>query len=293
MGESEGCGDVVQSASRSVTSKVAGILGAITSSPYRSLSEIARVTGLPLSTVHRLLRELVASGLVQRSEHGNYSLGRWAATGSVPADARDLRELGRPVLHDLAAATKRRVALGVQENLSVECAECFTGDSVPTIGPVPRPRLPLHASALGKVLLAYSPEPVLRAVIARGLERYTDRTIVDPNELRAALIGIRRSGVASSWGEFTDISGASVVVRDPSGTIAAAVAVEIFDHEDVARLQPPLMLAARTFTRRLSDAAGYSRRDGGPPREHTDRRPSDAPALPVGLAPVSLVCDAS
>ena len=260
------------------------------------MSEIARVTGLPLSTVHRLLRELVTSGLVQRSEHGNYSLGRWAATGSVPADARDLQELGRPVLHDLAAATKRRVSLGIQEHLTVERAESFGGDPVATIGFTPPVHLPLHASALGKALLAYSPESVLQAVIAQGLERYTDRTLVDADELRSALAGIRRTGVACSWGEYTTCSGAAVVVRDPSGTIAAAIAVEIFDIDDVARLQPPLMLAARTFTRRLSDAAGYSRRGGGLPRGRTERRlPSNpvAPALAADLAPAAIARDAS
>ena len=286
----------MQSAARSVTSKVAGILGAITSSPYRSLSEIARVTGLPLSTVHRLLRELVTSGLVQRSEHGNYSLGRWAAAGSIPADARDLQELGRPVLHDLAAATKRRVSLGLRDHLTVERSESFGGDPVATLGFAPKVQLPLHASALGKALLAYSPEPVLRAVLAQGLERYTEHTIVDEDQLRAELISIRRIGVACSWGEFTTCSGAAVVVRDPSGTIAAAIAVEVFDHDDVARLQPPLVLAARTFTRRLSDAAGYSRRGGGAPRGRTERRLPNNPALPVvpvGLAPTAIVRDAS
>lgn len=283
----------MQSATRSVTSKVAGILGAITSSPYRSLSEIARVTGLPLSTVHRLLRELVTSGLVQRSEHGNYSLGRWAQTGSVPADARDLQELGRPVLHDLAAATRRRVSLGLQEHLSVERAESFGGDPIATLGFAPKAQLPLHASALGKALLAYSPDHVLKAVLAQGLTRYTDRTIVDPAELRADLLAVRRTGVACSWGEFTNCSGAAVVVRDPSGTIAAAIAVEVFDPDDVPRLQPPLMLAARTFTRRLSDAAGYSRREGHTSRGRTERRLPSNPAPSVGLDPAVVIRDAS
>ena len=69
VGAGAGHGDTAWTMTQSVTSKVSAILGVISSSPYRSLTEIARVTDLPLSTVHRLLHELVTSGLITRSEH--------------------------------------------------------------------------------------------------------------------------------------------------------------------------------------------------------------------------------
>jgi DNA-binding IclR family transcriptional regulator len=243
---------------QSVTSKVAGILGVISSSPYRSLTEIARVTDLPLSTVHRLLRELVTSGLITRSEHGNYSLERRSGDRRAPTDARGVRAVGRPVMVDLAASTRRRVRLGLLDHLGVSPGESFGGiDGLAGLTPLP---MPLHACAMGKALLAYSPHEILDAVTEQGLTRFTPQTIVEPEVLRLALAAVRRSGIASSWGEFGPESGAAVVVLDPDGSVAGAIGMEIFDLEDVARFQPSLMFAARTLTRRLGDAAAGGRR---------------------------------
>lgn len=245
---------------QSVTSKVAAILGVVSSSPYRSLTEISRVTDLPLSTVHRLLHELVLAGLIQRSEHGNYALERRSGDRRAPTDARGVRAVGRPILFDLAASTQRRVRLGLLEHLGVCPGESFGGvDDLAGLGGVP---MPLHASAMGKALLAYSPHEILDAVTTQGLERFTPQTIVDPAVLRLALLAVRRSGIACAWGEFVPQSEAAVIVLDPNGGVAGALGIEIFGVEDVARLQPSLMFAARTFTRRLSDAAvGGKRRD--------------------------------
>ncbi len=249
----------VRTMTQSVTSKVAAILGVISSSPYRSLTEIAHVTDLPLSTAHRLLRELVATGLVQRSEHGNYSLERRSGDRRAPTDSRGVRAVGRPVLFDLAASTRRRVHLGLLTGLGVSPGECFGGiDTLAGLSALP---MPLHASAMGKALLAYSPHEILDAVTALGLERFTAQTIIEPDVLRLALVAVRRNGIACAWGEFAPESAAAVVVLDPNGCVAGAIGIEIFEVEDVARLQPSLMFAARTFTRRLNDAATGKRQD--------------------------------
>lgn len=246
--------------SQSVTSKVSAILGVISSSPYRSLTEIARVTDLPLSTVHRLVHELESSGLITRSEHGNYSLERRSGARRAPTDARGVRAIGRPVIFDLAASTRRRVYLGLLDHLGVSPGEVFGGPDT-LAGMVDLP-MPLHASAMGKAILAYSPHAILDAVIAQGLERFTAQTIVEPAVLRLAMVAVRRSGVACTWGEYAAESAAAVIVLDPNGSVAGAIGIEIFDIHDVARFQPSLMFAARTFTRRLSDAAvGGDRRD--------------------------------
>ncbi len=244
---------------QSVTSKVAAILGVVSSSPYRSLTEIARVTDLPLSTAYRLLRELVASGLVLRSEHGNYSLERRSGDRRAPTDSRGVRAVGRPVMSDLAASTRRRVHLGLLDHLGVSPGESFGGiDTFADLSDLP---MPLHACAMGKALLAYSPRDIFDAVTDQGLERFTDQTIVEPDALRLALIAVRRAGIALSWGENAPENGAAVVVLDPNGSVAGAIGIEIFEFEDVARLQPSLMFAARTFTRRLNDAATGQRQD--------------------------------
>jgi DNA-binding IclR family transcriptional regulator len=114
--------------------------------------------------------------------------------------------------------------------------------------------LPLHASALGKALLAYGPQGVVDAATVNGLARFTHQTIIDPAELRQALAEVRRAGIACSWGEFEADSAAAVVVLDAGGRPVAAIAIEIFNLDDVPRFQPSLLLAARTFSRGLGEA---------------------------------------
>ena len=64
-------------------------------------------------------------------------------------------------------------------------------------------RLPLHATGVGKVLLAFAPAEVADEVIAAGLPRYTGRTVVVPGHLRRALAEVRRAGLAHAYEELT------------------------------------------------------------------------------------------
>ena len=67
----------------------------------------------------------------------------------------------------------------------------------------PGRRLPLHATAAGKVLLAHAPESLFRETVAAGLRRYTAHTVIAPGHLRRALTEIRRSGIAYAREELT------------------------------------------------------------------------------------------
>jgi DNA-binding IclR family transcriptional regulator len=116
-------------------------------------------------------------------------------------------------------------------------------------------RLPLHATGVGKVLLAYAPEELVEEVIARGLERYTPYTIVAPGHLRRTLIEIRRTGVAFAREEMT-VGRASVAapLLDASGQAVAALSIVLRSTgTDLQQLAPAVRTAALSASRRMRD----------------------------------------
>jgi len=104
-------------------------------------------------------------------------------------------------------------------------------------------RLPLHASSSGLVLLAHGSTELQERILAGPLKVYTDETIRTPKQLRSALDHVRRLGYAFCAGHIhPDATGVAVPVRDPRGTVVAAVAV-IVPNDDSARGKIPALQA--------------------------------------------------
>jgi DNA-binding IclR family transcriptional regulator len=236
---------------RSVVSKVAAILHSFDGAPHHTVSDLARSTGLPLSTAYRLLRELVDTGVLHRTEQGLYSLSRRSPSRTEPGSTADLtiRDLAHPVMHDLLAVTRRPVYLAVLSGLAGDHID-LTLDSPLTSQFGERPPLPLHATATGKVLLAFSGIEVFDSVVRRGLHRYTGHTVTDVNELRAELFTVRRNAAAVNWGEFDDRrSGMAVAVFGRDSRVIAALGLQISDRTELTLFQHALRVAGRTLSR--------------------------------------------
>jgi DNA-binding IclR family transcriptional regulator len=238
-------------AGRSVTSKVTAILMAFGDGGEWTLSELARLTQIPLTTTHRLVNELTASRLLERAPHGGYRVG--------PAIGRLHRDAGRPepalaevapaVLDDLAAATGHPVRLGVLRDLRVAYVEKV--GRTPATSFAAGAVLPVHASALGKVLLAFAPPATARAVLAAGLPRYTARTLTRPSDLIHALSVARLTRIATSDGELVDGEYTVAAAVPAAGRVVAALEARVPDlrHVDVTRRL--LTVAARSLSREL------------------------------------------
>ena len=185
---------------RSVTSKVTAILMVFSRGSDYSLTELARLTGLPISTTHRLVGELTSRRLLERTEDGGYRIGLpLRMIGSGTAEAPPLLEPARRSWRTWPRSPARRCA-------SACCRAC--GSPMPRRVPAPRRRqrsaatlLPPHATALGRVLLAFSPAAVLDAVVAAGLPSLGASTPTTPERLRRSLAVIRLTRIAVSPGE--------------------------------------------------------------------------------------------
>jgi DNA-binding IclR family transcriptional regulator len=240
---------------RSVTNKVVAILLTFTGGTVYSLTEIARLTGLPISTAHRLASELAAWGILERTEEGQYRAGvQLKVIGSQSKLApASIHEKARRVMEDLAAATSRTsVRLGVLSDLDVAYIEKLPG-SRPVSMFYEAVTAPAHATAMGKALLAFSAPGTVELVVRRGLERYTPYTLTTPERLRRALAVTRLTRVAVSRRELDEhTSAVAVPVFGAGGDVVAALELEARDPQDLRRMQPPLIVAGRALSRELA-----------------------------------------
>jgi DNA-binding IclR family transcriptional regulator len=237
-----------------VASRVLALLGAF-DGEHRSLtlSELARRADLPVPTTHRLAGELVSWGALVRRPSGEYVVGRrmWDLGLLAPVQA-GLRQVASPFLHDIYAATLATVHLGVRDGHEVLYIDRLSGHaSVPVVSQIGS-RLPLHATGVGKVLLAYAPEKVREHVLAQ-LTRYTAYTITQPGRLVAELQQVHRLGYAQTHEEMSlGACSVAVPIRAGDGRVVAALGIVVPSlKRDRPRLVAALQVAAQGIGRSL------------------------------------------
>ncbi|GAB3319732.1 IclR family transcriptional regulator [Geodermatophilus aquaeductus] len=246
-----------------MTSRALAVLDAFdATAPRLTLTEIAERSGTPLTTAHRLLAELTDWGALARRADGRYEIGRrlWDL-GLLAPVSLELRQVASPFLLDVHTATRDTVHLAVRDGLSALYVERISGrESVPVVSQVGS-RLPLHATGVGKVLLAAAPDEVVAEALAAP-SRATRHTVVDPARLRRELTEVRRRGWARTAEEMS-LGTLSVAVpvrveRGSSAVVAAALGIVVPSHRrDLARLVPVLEVAARGIGRALARAAHF------------------------------------
>ncbi len=172
--------------------------------------------------------------------------------GLLAPVATGLREAAAPFLHDIHAATRATVHLAVRDEASVLYLDRIAGSvSVPVVSRVGS-RLPLHATGVGKVLLAYAPPEVQSAVLSR-LDRITPYTITQPGRLQAQLARVRVEGYAQTTEEMSlGACSVAVPVRDGRDRVVAAVGIVVPNlKRDRPRLVAALQVAVAGIGRSL------------------------------------------
>ncbi len=249
----------MQDRSRSVVSRALLVLGAFDSAaPALTLSQLAGRAGLPLTTTHRLVADLVEGGALERQPDGAYVVGRrlWAL-GLLAPVSRGLRDVSLPFLQDLSATTGENAHIAVRDGLWALYVERISGRRAVPIVSRSGTRLPLHATAVGKVLLAHAPDAVVEQVL-RSPRRMTDRTVVDPAQLLRQLGAVRRRGYALTAEEMSvGTTSVAVPVVDQDGQLLGALGVvAAATRREPARLVPVLQLAARGISRAAVPGGG-------------------------------------
>jgi DNA-binding IclR family transcriptional regulator len=239
--------------------RAAEILKSLASGPRRlGVSELADRLELPRPTVHGLLQTLQIHGFVEQDrDSGKYQLGAGLLhLGNSYLDLNELR--GRSIVHAerLAARTQAAVRVGVLHGAEVVVVHhVFRPDAAFQVLEVGA-QLPVHATALGKALLAYAPAAVVDDVLAEAPARLTRRTL-GAAALRRELEDVRESGLARERDEAVlGESSVAAAIFDNAGHAVGAIGVvgdtqAILPRGSARGVAAAVLDAARSISREL------------------------------------------
>ncbi|HWH97657.1 MAG TPA: IclR family transcriptional regulator [Pseudolysinimonas sp.] len=241
----------------SVTGRVFAVLDSFDAGHRRlSLSAIARRSGLPLTTTHRLVHELERHAALVRGADGDYEMGsRIWRLGILASVHADLREVSLPYMEDVYELTSAAVQIAVLDGLRCLIVDRIAGSRTMSVLSKPGSRLPLHATGVGKVLLAFGGQDLQDAVLG-SLDRYTQQTITDARLLRSQLRTITSQGFARTHEELAPgATSIAVPLRGQDGTVIAAMGIVTpSSGSESTKLVPIMQVTAAALSRKLIEA---------------------------------------
>ncbi len=202
------------------------ILRALAETGGAGVSDIARATDLPKSTVHRILASLEELSLVENIDQtGYYSIGAGlvSLTGSVSSWPA-IRDMCRPYLRDLVADFGEAAGLTVAEGRAALYIAQVTADDAVQTRDWTGLRLPLHTVAGGLAIMSTWSEAELSEYAARGLVAHTPATADTLPRLREKLVEARRVGYVWTFADFhEEINGVGAPILGSDGSTIASV----------------------------------------------------------------------
>ncbi len=230
-------------------------------SPQLTLTEITSRTGLPRSSVHRILDQLVGVRWLERTGN-HYRLGmRVLELGGLVAHHNRLHEMSVPFMQELHASTGQLVHLAVLDGHEIVYLEKIGGHFGLNVPSRVGGRQPAHCTAVGKAILAYADAPQVETAIQAGLQPRTPYTIAQPGMLHKELARIRQRGIAFDREESMRGIGCVAAPLRGAGRAVAAISVCGPSHRmNFEQLAPTVRVAAFNIWRSMFGPGQRSRR---------------------------------
>src|SRR5690242_17488839 len=193
-----------------------------------SASEVAKQSGLPVSTVHRFLVNLENAGFLDCSDSGKYHLGiECFSIGHAALTQLDIRRLSLPYLQTINQHSRETIHLTVRQGLNAVYVEKLDSPEHLRIHSRIGVSVPLYCTAVGKVLLAYMPADEQQTVLGQiELKRLTPNTAGSLQELQTELLRVRKNGYACDLEEHEPhIRCIAAPIWDHLGSVQASLSL--------------------------------------------------------------------
>lgn len=190
--------------------------------------QVAGLSRLPVSTVHRFLANLVTAGFLSCDVDGTYHLGiACFAIGQAAVGQLDIRRLSLPYLRELNHQTRETIHLTVRHGLSAVYVEKLDSPEPLRIHSRIGAAVPLYCTAVGKVMLAYMPEEEQERILPEiAIKRLTANTVGNLQELKTELYRVRKNGYACDLEEHEmHIRCMAAPIWDHAGAVQSSVSI--------------------------------------------------------------------
>ncbi|MBT2212257.1 MULTISPECIES: IclR family transcriptional regulator [Actinomadura] len=230
--------------------------------PALTTGEIASLTGLNRATAYRFCQTLLSLGYLEETEARTFRPGLNAISLARAAlSSRELPEMARPYLQRLRESTGETVNMALLNGADVVYVARLLNDDLLALRLFVGSRLPVHATSLGRAILAFLPREEVEEILGGGaLEAVTQYTITDLDKLSQELDRIRSRGYSLNDEEMVlGIRGVGAPVFNASGRPIAAINVSIARPLDKAELRdviaPQVVETARAITTLVTELA--------------------------------------
>jgi DNA-binding IclR family transcriptional regulator len=190
--------------------------------------QVASLSRLPVSTVHRFLANLVTAGFLNRDGEGTHSLGiACFSIGQAALGQLDIRRLSLPYLRELNQQTRETIHLTVRHGLSAVYVEKLDSPEPLRIHSRIGAAVPLYCTAVGKVMLAYMPEDEQQRILPDlNLQRQTSNSVGSLQELKTELYRVRKNGYACDLEENErHIRCVAAPIWDHTGSVQSSLSI--------------------------------------------------------------------
>ncbi|MDQ0136704.1 DNA-binding IclR family transcriptional regulator [Neorhizobium galegae] len=223
-----------------------------------TIRELTSLLSLPRTTIYRIVNTLQGHDMVRRDDTGAYHLGRrllsLASHVATGVSEIDLAAFAQPFLDKLSAEIGEGSKLSVIDQDGILVLAAAQGRRQYALTVAPGQRMPIHAGAASKMLLAHLPPEEMAAWLAKPLIAYTPKSLTDPKRLMTELTRIKRLGWAQDRGENApSIQAFAAPVRDRTGRVVAAISIPYLAGAEASRMEE-IRLAAIDAARAMSEA---------------------------------------
>jgi IclR family transcriptional regulator, KDG regulon repressor len=221
------------------------------------VTQVADRLGITKGSVHRHLLTLVDRGyLVQNPVTSRYSIGPKSRLLARLAPDADLAQVAEGPMRELRDALGHSVVLSAMTPRGALVLNTLQGTSPIEIGVRPGSELSFHASAQGKILLAFLPRPQQQRLLARPLERLTPHTIVDPKRIEEEILHAITAGFAAAPEEaMLGINAVAAPIFDEKdacvGSVAVVGSIQFLPAAADARTVDAVKAAGQDISRKL------------------------------------------
>ncbi|MGG0410286.1 IclR family transcriptional regulator [Peribacillus simplex] len=226
-----------------------------------SFNEIVHFSGIPKTSVHRMVMSLEEMGLLQKESDGKYSLGLlFLHFGHLVAERFDIRQVALPTMQKLHDEVGEAVNLIVQDGKEAIYIEKLDTKQRVRLNTAIGRRTPLYAGACSRVILAFQPHDEREQYLEQiELKSIASGTITDKERLRILLEESQKMGYTVSHSELENyISAVAAPIFNDKGYIIAGISVAGLEVNYQKELLPPLVEKIKSAALEISQKFGYT-----------------------------------